>query len=293
MRVADCMRSASRGRLSGMQMQTTVVIDAEDSRLDVFRALADRDGRRQLEATMIVAEGANVVARMLTSRHVATRVVGDAPAIAALVDRGLAGEFGPGVLDRVELLVVDSDMLADVVGFTVNQRIVGVGERAAPWTAHDVLLGARRVLLLEGLNDHVNLGVIFRTAHALGVDAVLLDRRCADPLYRRCVRTSMGWALHQPWAWVEDTVTAMADLRAEGFVVLATTPDDDAADVTDIPVGRRSRFAIALGAEGPGLSREALAIADRRVTIPMHSEVDSLNVAVAAGIIVHALRPRA
>jgi tRNA G18 (ribose-2'-O)-methylase SpoU len=145
----------------------------------------------------------------------------------------------------------------------------------------DLLTRARRVAVLVGLNDFENLGALFRNAAAFGVDAVLLDPRCADPLYRRSVRVSMGHVLTVPFAVLDDPWPASLAALHE-FTVLAMTPDPAATPLREIEAP--SRWAVLLGAEGPGLSAEAMAMADLRVRIPMADGVDSLNVATAAAV---------
>jgi tRNA G18 (ribose-2'-O)-methylase SpoU len=143
------------------------------------------------------------------------------------------------------------------------------------------------VAVLEGVNDHENLGAVFRNAAALGVDAVLLAPGCADPLYRRSVRVSMGHVLRVPFVggtWPE----LVAALRAAGFVLAALTPS---GTVPPAALAGEDRVALLLGAEGPGLTDSALALADHRVGIPMASGVDSLNVATAAAVAFHAVGP--
>jgi tRNA G18 (ribose-2'-O)-methylase SpoU len=152
-----------------------------------------------------------------------------------------------------------------------------------------LLRDARLVAVLEGVNDHENLGALFRNAAALGVDAVLLGPRCSDPLYRRSVRVSMGHVLRVPFAELPGPWPESLDvLRAAGMQVAALTPAADAVPLT-VSGLRGERVAVLLGAEGPGLSAEALAAADVRVRIPMAAGVDSLNVATAAAVAFHAV----
>ena len=149
-----------------------------------------------------------------------------------------------------------------------------------------VLDGARTVAVLEGVNDHENLGSIFRNAAGLGVDAVVFGMGCADPLYRRAVRVSMGHALLVPYAWAEAWPHDLHILRDNGFRLLAMTPDPAAHTLADAmtEVGRRQRVAILVGAEGPGLTERAMRASDMRVRIPMSRGTDSLNVATAAAL---------
>jgi tRNA G18 (ribose-2'-O)-methylase SpoU len=149
----------------------------------------------------------------------------------------------------------------------------------------DVLAGARRVIVLERVSNPTNLGVIIRSAAGLGIDAVLLDPTCADPLYRRVARVAMGEGYAFPWAWVPRLPEGGIDVvRDAGFRLLALTPDPQATPIDAVQLGPDDRAALVFGAEGPGLSPDTLAAADDRVAIPMRGGVDSLNVGVAAGI---------
>jgi tRNA G18 (ribose-2'-O)-methylase SpoU len=140
------------------------------------------------------------------------------------------------------------------------------------------------VLVVEGVNDHENLGSLFRNAAAFGVDAVLLDPRCADPLYRRSVRVSLGHVLRVPWTRIEPLERSVPDLRAGGVATLALTPAGEAT-VHDVASRRRGeRVAWVVGAEGPGLDAATMAACDERVRIPTAEGVDSLNVATAAAV---------
>jgi tRNA G18 (ribose-2'-O)-methylase SpoU len=173
-------------------------------------------------------------------------------------------------------------VLRQVVGFDLHRGAVASAERWPQPAVGPLLDGARRIAVVERLNDYENLGVLFRNAAAFGIDAVLLDSESADPLYRRCVRVSIGHAFLVPWT----RVGSLDELRNRGFALFALTPDPDA-----VPLDRVNwpdRHAVMLGAEGPGLSRAWLDAADLQVRIPMHESVDSLNVATAAAIAFYA-----
>jgi tRNA G18 (ribose-2'-O)-methylase SpoU len=163
-------------------------------------------------------------------------------------------------------------------------------------SVHDLLsaarggTGARRVAVLEDIVDHTNVGAIFRSAAALGVDAVLVSPRCADPLYRRSVRVSMGTVFQVPWTRFETWPGGLDVLRDEGFVVAALALADDAVSLDDVVADPPERLALVLGTEGDGLSRGAIEAADRVVTIPMAGGVDSLNVAAASAVAFWATR---
>jgi tRNA G18 (ribose-2'-O)-methylase SpoU len=140
------------------------------------------------------------------------------------------------------------------------------------------------VVVLERVSNPTNLGVIVRSAAGLGIDAVLLDPTCTDPLYRRVARVAMGEGYAFPWAWLTRLPVGLGPVREAGFRLLALTPDPEAVPIDRVQVGEGERVALLFGAEGPGLSAATLAAADERVGIPMRGGVDSLNVGVAAGI---------
>jgi tRNA G18 (ribose-2'-O)-methylase SpoU len=154
---------------------------------------------------------------------------------------------------------------------------------------YGLLRSAGTVAVLEDLVDHTNVGAVFRSAAGLGVDAVLVTPRCADPLYRRSVKVSMGAVFSVPWSRLESWPTDLSDVRRDGLTVLALTPAPDATPLADLPPSVTARCALLIGAEGPGLTQAALDAADHRVRIPMSGGVDSLNAAAAAAVAFYAL----
>ncbi len=191
------------------------------------------------------------------------------------------------VCDRV--LVASSDVMREIVGFNLHRGALAAIDRPQPQCVETVIEGARLVGIAEALNDHENLGSLFRNAAALGVDALLLDPTCADPLYRRSVRVSIGHVLTVPWTRVERWPDQLDSIRSAGFAIAALTPAADAIPIDEFADQQRGAVALLLGAEGPGLSDAALASADIRVRVPMRRGVDSLNVATAAAIAFHRL----
>lgn len=263
-------------------MTALAVADPDDPRLDDYRGLQDARARRRLEAPdpatgwpgFFVAEGLTVIRRLLTSGRRVRSVLVDPPRLARL----------ESALDWVDVpvYVAERSVLAAVCGFDVHRGALATADR---WPLPDpatLLSPARRVAVLEGINDHENLGGLFRNAAALGVDAMLLCPRCADPLYRRSVRVSMGHVLSVPFARLGPWPEALAQLSRAGFILAALTPDPGAEPLAGAAVP--DRLALLLGAEGPGLSPDALAAADRRWRIPMTSGADSLNVVSAAAV---------
>jgi tRNA G18 (ribose-2'-O)-methylase SpoU len=253
-------------------VQPVAITDAADERLADFRDLTDADVRPDRRG-VVIAEGVTVVERLVSSPYPVRAVVGVPSRIEVL--RPMLEPLD------VPVYVVDKWLLSDVVGFRVTRGVLASADRLSPVSRAALVAGARRVAVLEGLNDFENLGALFRNAAAFGVDAVLLDPRCADPLYRRSVRVSMGHVLRVPFAVLPDPwPAALAELR--GFTTIALTPRDDAVPLREVVAPER--WAVLLGAEGPGLSDATLAAADVRARIPMAGGVDSLNVATAAAV---------
>jgi tRNA G18 (ribose-2'-O)-methylase SpoU len=175
--------------------------------------------------------------------------------------------------------------MAEAVGFHLNRGVLAAARRIPERSVEQVADGARTIAVLEGVNDHENLGSIFRNAAGLDVDAVVFGIGCADPLYRRAVRVSMGHALLVPYARAAQWPADLNTLRQMGFRLLAMTPASDAATLSAaMTTMRGERVAILVGAEGPGLSHAALTASDQRVRVPMSRGTDSLNVATAAAL---------
>jgi tRNA G18 (ribose-2'-O)-methylase SpoU len=249
------------------------VTSANDPRVADFRDLADADVRPDRRG-VVIAEGVNVVGRLVRSSYRVRAVFGVPARIGAL-----APTLEP--LD-VPVFTADKWVLSDVVGFRVTRGVLASADRTAPVDARDLVRHARRAVL-EGLNDFENLGALFRNAAAFGLDAVLLDARCADPLYRRSVRVSMGHVCNVPFAVLPGPLPEALSLLGEaGFRTIALTPRASATPLRAVVPSER--WAVLLGAEGPGLTDAALAQADEWVRIPMTPGVDSLNVATAAAV---------
>jgi tRNA G18 (ribose-2'-O)-methylase SpoU len=255
------------------------VADPADPRLDDFRDLNSVDRRPDLPGGkgLVIAEGVLVVQRMLASRFHPRALLGTDRRLGEL-EADLAGVEAP-------YYRVDADVMAEVIGFHLNRGVLASSSRPPGLTVAQVLDGARTVAVLEGVNDHENLGSIFRNAAGLGVDAVVFGVGCADPLYRRAVRVSMGHALLVPYAWAESWPADLELLRNNGFRLLAMTPDTSArplpAAMADVA---GAKAAILVGAEGPGLTEQAMRASDMRVRVPMSRGTDSLNVATAAAL---------
>jgi tRNA G18 (ribose-2'-O)-methylase SpoU len=261
---------------NSLKFQPEPVHDPADPRVADFFALDDPDLRRD---GFFVAEGALVIRELLRSPYPVRAVLVTAQGLAALDDE-LSGARAP-------VYLVSQALMTSIAGFHFHRGALASAQRRPPPDLARLVDAADLVLMAEGVTDNENLGGLFRNAGAFGADAVVLDRTCADPLYRRSVRVSMGQVLRIPFTRVARAVDAVTQLRAVGFEILALTPSPSADDVrTLVP---RRRQVLLVGAEGPGLSGAALSAADRRVRIPMAAGVDSLNVATAAAVALHHL----
>jgi tRNA G18 (ribose-2'-O)-methylase SpoU len=193
--------------------------------------------------------------------------------------------------EGVPVYAASGELMRSITGFAVHRGVLASFDRRALPSAAEVVRGAHRVVVLEDVGNHTNVGAIVRSASALGIDALLLDPGSCDPLYRRSLRISMGEALSLPHARTDPLPSGLAPLREAGFVLAALTPGPDAADIATVAAAGLERVALLLGAEGAGLSAAVLAEADVRMRIPVAAGVDSLNVAAAAAIAFYALRP--
>jgi tRNA G18 (ribose-2'-O)-methylase SpoU len=274
-----------------------VVDDPGDTRLVDYRDLNDPAGRTRLEAdrAIFVVEGRLAVERLLGSRYDIRSLLVDDHQVSAAADLVAATRASGG-----PVYVGTRDVVAATVGFALHRGVVAVAGRPAPADPDRVIAdavesaprGGPVVAVLEGLNDHENIGALFRSAAAFGVGAVLLDPTCADPLYRRSVRVSVGHVLHVPFARLVPWPDGLGRVRAAGFVVAALVPGPPATTSPHVALsglGGRLRagsagVALLLGAEGPGLSDAAVSAADLVVSIPLADGVDSLNVAAAAAV---------
>jgi tRNA G18 (ribose-2'-O)-methylase SpoU len=270
-------------RFDGIDSVDDVVVcditDPDDVRLDDFRDLNSIDRRPDLPTGkgLVIAEGVLVVQRMVASRFAPLAFLGTDRRLAEL-KADLAGSAAP-------YYRVSAEVMARVVGFHLNRGVLAAARRSPEPSVAQVVDGARTVVVLEGVNDHENLGAIFRNAAGLDVDAVVFGSGCADPLYRRAVRVSMGHALLVPYARATDWPAELNTLRQQGFRLLAMTPSADAAPLpAAMAAVHGERIAVLVGAEGPGLSRAAMRASDLRVRIPMSRGTDSLNVATAAAL---------
>jgi tRNA G18 (ribose-2'-O)-methylase SpoU len=251
---------------------------ADDPRVAEYSAVPDA----QLLRTrgLFVAEGRLVVQRLVEDGRYRIRslLLSEAAhaALSSTVER----------LSRdVPVLVCRAEAFSSITGYNIHRGCLALVERPPAARVDEVLSGAQTVVVLEAVTNADNVGGVFRNAAAFGAEAVLLSPTCCDPLYRKAIRTSMGATLRVPFSRLEPWPGAIATLRRHGFAVVALTPREPARTIDAMAsAGRPERIALLLGTEGAGLSAAAESAADQRVRIPIGPEVDSLNLAVAAGI---------
>jgi tRNA G18 (ribose-2'-O)-methylase SpoU len=250
----------------------------DDPRVADYVGLTDGARRMKHEpgAGFFIAEGEKVIARTAAAGY---------PPRSLLVSPSRLADLMPEVeaLD-CPVYVASYDVLQAVTGFHVHRGALASFGRLPLPTAADVLAKASRVVVMERVTNHTNLGAVFRCAAGLGMDAVLLSPDSCDPLYRRTVRVSMGQVFSVPYAFLDRWPEGIEELRSTGFRVLALTPHPDATDLADVVIHDEEKVALLFGAEGPGLTEQVMAASDERVRIPMAAGVDSLNVGAAAAV---------
>lgn len=260
---------------------------ADDERVRDYVGLTDVALRRVLEPArgLYLAESVKVIGRALGAGHqlrsllLTPRWLTD---LADLVQRTLAA--------GAPVYVMDPAVAQEITGYNLHRGALAAMHRPELPSVRAVLEGARRVAVLEDIVDHTNVGAVFRSAAALGVDAVLITPRCADPLYRRSVRVSMGTVFQVPWTRLEPWPAGMATLREAGFTVAALALREDGVELRELAADPPQRLALVLGTEGDGLGERTIAEADLAVRIPMAGGVDSLNVAAASAVAFWALQ---
>ena len=289
--------------------------DPGDERISDYRSLTDVALRRKLEPEggLYMAESSKVLDRALRAGH-APRSILTAEKWLADIERIVGGRDVP-------VYVVSDDVAETVTGYAVHRGMLAAMHRPELPSVVDVLRGSRvavlenitdhtnvcgpklahpepaaeprrrsRIAVLEGLVDHTNVGSAFRNAAALGLDAVLVSPTCADPLYRRSVRVSMGTVFQVPWTRIPDWTKGIAELKAAGYVLAGMTLGEGAITLDELVAEDHENLALVFGTEGHGITPETDALLDRRVTIPMMGGVDSLNVTAAAAVAFYATR---
>lgn len=265
--------------------QLIEITDPDDARLADYRDLRDVQLRQHLEAEhgLFIAEGEKVVRRAIAAGFDARSFL-------------MAPRWLDGLADELEAsdapcYVVPEDMAEAVTGFHVHRGALASLHRRPLPGLDEVLVDAHTVVVCEDIVDHTNVGAILRSSAALGVDAVLLAPRCADPFYRRAIKVGMGAVFSLPWTRLPDWYDGLTDLSSRGFTTVALTLAPDAVPLEEAVAGV-DKVALVLGSEGHGLSSRWEATADRRAIIPMRPGIDSLNVAAATAVACYALQRR-
>ncbi|NKX53894.1 TrmH family RNA methyltransferase [Arthrobacter mobilis] len=266
-------------------MNLQYLTDPADPRVADYTQLTDTALRRRREPAegMYIAESSKVLRRAIRAGH--------RPRSFFLAEKWL-----PDLADVLEqfpevpVFVGAPEVLEAVTGFHLHRGALAAMHRPEPLSVAQVLEGARRVAVLEDIVDHTNVGAIFRSAAAMGLDAVLISPRCADPLYRRSIRVSMGTVFQIPWARLADWPGDLAALHDAGFTTAALELTEDAIGLDELERRSFDRLALVLGTEGAGMLPQTLALVDLKVMIPMREGVDSLNVAAASAVAFWACR---
>lgn len=259
------------------------ITNLNDSRLDAYARLTEA----QLAQTpgpkegLFIAESPNVIARALD---------GGCKPVSILVEKGLLKGATLEIIEKcgdIPVFVGENALLANLTGYKLTRGLLCAMERPALMDAPAILQKAKRIAVLEDVVNPTNLGAIFRSAAALGMDAVLLTPGCADPLYRRCARVSMGTVFQIPWAWWAYPIAYLKEL---GFATAAMALEKDSISIDDPVLAAHEKLAVVLGTEGEGLQKSTINACDHTVMIPMYHGVDSLNVAAASAVAFYALR---
>ncbi len=265
-------------------MNVEHITDPLDERINGYRDLTDVALRTRVEPQtgVFIAESAAVIERAIAAGH---------RPVSVLMEDKWRERMEPVLHNEkdVPVFVGDRAVLEEITGFHVHRGALALMQRPEMPTVRSVIAGAHRILVLEDIVDHTNVGAIIRSAAGLGFDGFLVTPRCADPLYRRSVRVSMGTVFDLPWTRLSSWPADLALLRKAGFTIAAVTPGSGAIPLDDFDPPER--LALILGTEGDGLTTQALAEADVALAIPMQRGVDSLNVAAAAAVMCWALRP--
>jgi tRNA G18 (ribose-2'-O)-methylase SpoU len=260
-------------------MPVIEIADLADPRLADFSHQTDV-ALKKTGGGLYIAESALVLERALRAGHRPRSVL----ALGGTVDEAIAL-----VGDDVPIFSGPGELLAELTGYILHRGLIASMHRPPLPDAAGLLASARRIVVLENVADPTNVGAIFRSVAAIGADAVLVTPRCSDPFYRRAIRVSMGTVLQVPWTRVGDWTETKLLLAASGFHVAALALTDDAVDLRGFAAAAPARVALVLGAEGDGLTDEAIAAADTVVRIPMAHGIDSLNVAATAAVAMWAL----
>ncbi len=265
------------------------IADISAPELDMFARLTQAQLRNKLEPDkgIFIAESPKVISLALTA--------GCTPVALLMEQKHILGDGAP-IIARcgdIPVYTANLDVLEQLTGYQLTRGVLCAMKRPTPLSPAEICKNARRIAVLDGIVDSTNIGAIFRSAAALGMDAVLLTHSCCDPLCRRAVRVSMGTVFQIPWAYFPDKNTKFTSfLQENGFKTVAMALREDAVSMDDPCLKAEEKLAIILGTEGDGLGQNVIENADYTVCIPMSHKVDSLNVAAASAVAFWELRCR-
>ena len=263
-------------------MNIIEITDFQDPALDVYARLTEAQ-LHQSPGKLFIAESPKVIARALDAGCVPVSVLAERENL-----KGEAAEIIEACGD-IPVYTGENALLANLTGYKLTRGLLCAMHRPPVRSLEEVLQGASRVAVLEDVVNPTNLGAIFRSAAALGMDAVVLTTGCSDPLYRRSARVSMGTVFQVPWGYLDRPIGYLREL---GFKTAAMALKEDTYAIDDPALAREPRLAIVLGTEGEGLTDATIAQCDYTVKIPMYHGVDSLNVAAASAVAFWELRKR-
>ncbi len=251
--------------------------------LDAYARLNEREllNRDKPENGMFVAESPKVIERALDA---------ECEPVSLLLERKHIDGEAKGIIERcgdIPVYTADFEILTQITGFELTRGALCLMKRKPPKTVEEVCEGASRIAILERIMNPTNVGAIFRSAAALGFDAVLLTHECSDPLYRRAIRVSMGTVFQIPWAFIDKNAwqdKMFGFLKAKGFSTITMALEDNSVSLEDEKLADLDKTAVILGSEGEGLEKRTIALSDMTVKIPMMHGVDSLNVAAASAV---------
>ena len=267
---------------------------ADDPRLLAYRDLTDVALRRKSEPEngVYIAESAKIIERAVACGHTPVSILMADNWLAKM--RILLPSISDNDFGNIDVFTGSHEILEELTGFHVHRGALAEMIRPAPLNLESVLDGARRVVVLEDIVDHTNVGAIFRAAAGLGIDAILVTPECADPLYRRSIRVSMGAVFTVPWTRIPQWPASIDLLKEQGFHTVAISPQNigsqESQDLRKFVAGPLDRVALILGTEGEGLTAASLETCYHSVHIPMSNDVSSLNVASAAAVVFWALQ---
>lgn len=265
-------------------MNIIKITSVDDPRVAPYAAMTESSIRRDAESPVIIAESPKVIRVALTAGYEPLSLLCEPKHI-----EGDAADIVAALPSDAPIFTGARSTLSAITGYTLTRGVLCALRRPADRPAADVCAGARRIAVMDQVCDTTNVGAIFRSAAALGIDGLLLTRGSCNPWNRRTVRVSMGSVFLLPWAWIDD---AVADCRELGLTTVAMALTDRSVAIDDPNITRHPRLAIILGTEGDGLAPDVIRRADIIARIPMARDVDSLNVATAAALAFWQLRPR-